>query len=297
MRPNKEEAGGKRLLKEESKKREAKRQKRSLLWSITLVFCLCVAFVSAGYLVRIGMESYRVKNESQSVANQFISETTDINTSAAEIKEDSTEEEKAELGSGEDNGSEEIPVYTVDFEALQSASPYVCGWIQVSGIDTINYPIVQYDDNNYFLKHSWDGAESRYGAIFLDTRNASDFSDSYNIIYGHNMKDGSMFGQLKKLMEESFYQESGGTITIYLPEETRVYQIFSVRIVEPDDAETYNIWLRENESYASLLQSFEENSLYDTGIDVTGEEQVLTLSTCSGENRLVAQAKLVSASD
>lgn len=249
-----------------------------LRW-IAIIICIIVIICSSVYLIRLALESHKIKQSSRSTFDQFVSH----QTSGLSNEVDN---------SGEAEG--ESAAYSVDFAALQEASPYAIGWIQVSGIDAINYPIVQYSDNSYYLDHSWDGESSRYGAIFLETLNAADFSDGYTLVYGHNMKDGSMFGSLKKYADASFYQEHGGLITIYLPGETRSYQIFSVRYVSPDDTDTYTLWSQSSEEFEAALERMKREALYDTGISVSGQDSIITLSTCAGDNRLVVHGKLLS---
>ena len=164
----------------------------------------------------------------------------------------------------------------------------------MSGIDAINYPVVHYTDDSYYLNHSWDGQSSRYGAIFVETANSGDFSDCHTLIYGHNMKDGSMFGGLKKYRDPSFYEEHGGMITLCLPGETRMYQIFSVHIAEADDEGVYTIGFAHDEGFGSFLEALKQRSIYDTGVSVSAQDNVITLSTCSGEERLVVHAKQIS---
>ena len=252
----------------------------SLLRWIAMIICIIVIICSSIYLIRIALESYQISQSSKNVSAQYVSEI-DSGVSNGEISSDGEETVTA-------------PAYTVDFASLQAASPYAVAWIQVSGIDVINYPVMRYQDDSYFLNHSWDGQDSRYGAIFLEAKNAADLSDDYLLIYGHNMKDGSMFGGLKKYTDASFYEENGGTVTVYLPTETRTYQIFSIRYVNPDDADTYTLWSWQDSSFAAALDRMKNQSIYDTGVDVAEGDNILTLSTCSGEDRLVVHAKLVS---
>lgn len=248
---------------------------------IAMVICVIVIICSAVYLLRLAWESHQVRQANRSAADQFIREDTS-GLSNENVEEEAGAEETASASS-----------FSVDFASLQSASPFAVGWIQVSGIDEINYPVMQYENDDYYLDHSWDGQSSRYGAIFLEANNSSNFSDAYTLIYGHNMKDGSMFGSLKKYADASFYQENGGVITLYLPTETRTYQIFSVRYVAPDDSDTYTLWAQGDDAFGDAVASMKRHSLYDTGVTVTGEDSILTLSTCAGENRLVVHAKLV----
>ena len=252
-----------------------------LRW-IAMTICIVVIICSAGYLIRLAWESHQVRQANQTAADRF---TIDKNSFGLSEKSDDVEETADE--------SVSTSAFSVDFESLQSASPYAVGWIQVSGIDVINYPIMQYSDDDYFLDHAWDGADSRYGAIFLEANNSSDFSDSYTLVYGHNMKDGSMFGGLKKYADAAFFQENGGVVTVYLPSEIRTYQIFSVRYVEADDPDTYTLWYQENTGYGDAVAFMKRHALYDTGVPASGEDDILTLSTCAGEDRLVVHAKLV----
>lgn len=98
--------------------------------------------------------------------------------------------------------------YVFDWEGMLEQSPYVVGWIQVPGLERINYPIVQHpDDNQFFLTHDWKGAKQSAGAIFMNRYNAKDFTDMNTVIYGHRMKAGSMFGLLKKYEDQSFMDE------------------------------------------------------------------------------------------
>ena len=85
---------------------------------------------------------------------------------------------------------------TVDFEGLREKNPDVVAWIQIPALEGVNYPVVIGEDNAYYVNHNWENQESEEGAIFLDFRNSSDFSQPHNILYGHCMKDGTMFQPL-----------------------------------------------------------------------------------------------------
>ena len=107
------------------------------------------------------------------------------------------------------------------------------------------------------------------------------------------MKDGSMFGRLKKYRDAEFYQENGGLVTIYLPDRTCIYQIFSVRHVSADTPTVYTLGFIHNEEFGYYLQYMVKDSLYDTGVSVSQNDSVITLSTCAGNDRLVLHAKLI----
>lgn len=269
-------------------KREKQAEKRKtsglsvLRWAL-IVICVIVMICCGVYLARLALESRQIKQAANSAVTQFV-QPGEMSAPALDHTADATE-------SGE--GSE-LALSSIDFTSLQNACPNAVGWIQVVGVDAIDYPIVHYSDDEYYLNHSWDGQSSRYGAIFMETANTRDFSDCYTLIYGHNMKDGSMFGGLKKYRDQSFYEQNGGQIIIYLPDETRIYQIFSVHVTSADDERVYTVGFAHDDTYGSFLETLRKQSLYDTGVSVSAEDNVITLSTCAGEDRLVVHAKQIS---
>lgn len=96
---------------------------------------------------------------------------------------------------------------TIEFGELQKINPDIVAWIRIDGLG-IDYPVVQGEDNEHYLYYTFRGEANVAGSIFLDYRNKADFSDSKIILYGHNMKNGSMFGSLKKYQDESVFREN-----------------------------------------------------------------------------------------
>lgn len=246
---------------------------------IAMVFCALVFVACVVYIALIAAESHQISNANKNTSDQYLSEVTGITQPDLITIEPSVE----------------IPdeVFVVDFESLWETNEDVVGWIRISGLDAVSYPIVYCEDNEYYLDHNWDKSYTRYGAIFTDMLNDNGFADPYTVIYGHNMKDGSMFGGLDKYRSSQFYLENGGFITIYLPEQTNVYKIFSIRVVEGDDAGTYTFGFAHGDSFEDYLQAMKKASEYKTGVDVNGKDTVITLSTCHNNDRLVVSAKLV----
>ena len=147
-----------------------------------------------------------------------------------DMKPETTEDDK------EKEKSEET--VTVDFAALQEINPDVVAWIRIPGV--LEYPVVRGEDNSYYLNHTVQKTYNIAGSIFLDYRNERDFSDSKNIIYGHNMKDGSMFHVLRNYQDIDFFQEHTN-MEVYLPDRRILkYQITACEQV-PADSEIYQI--------------------------------------------------------
>lgn len=180
----------------------------------------------------------------------------------------------------------------VDFAALQSEYPDVVGWLQMDDVD-VSYPIVQGSDNDHYLYYDAADAQSIDGAIFLDYRNGSIAKDKHVLVYGHNMLDESMFGLLDNYTTESFYRNGHDTFTIYTPQAAYRYQIFSVAVVDPTD-DTYTTGFHNELIFDSFVKSLRDQSMYETDVDVTGADYVVTLSTCSASDRLVLCAKRIS---
>ena len=180
----------------------------------------------------------------------------------------------------------DLPWYeatTVDFDGLQAINSDVVGWITLDGDDVISYPILQGEDDETYLHLDLHGERLKGGSIFLEARNASDFSDSYSIIYGHNMRDGSMFGGLKRYREEGFY-EAHKTFTVYTPKGAYHYAVFGFEDVSARD-EVYSVGFGTGEVYAEFLGNLLRRSEMNTGVSVSDTDRVVTLSTCSTSGR------------
>ncbi len=167
----------------------------------------------------------------------------------------------------------------IDFAALQAEYPDIAGWLTVDGT-AINYPIVQGEDNTYYLHRYLDGTTSSSGSIFLDCR--CHFEDAYAVIYGHNMKDRSMFGSLREFKTAAFYQKTGGGLTLYTRGQSRRYTIFAVCVLAPDDSAFAPP--ADEAARTALFARVCAAALYDTGIPVSAQDTVLMLSTCTGKD-------------
>jgi sortase B len=179
---------------------------------IILVLCIVVFGIAAMNLVEIGKEYYDGQKEYE------------------ELKEYT--EEKVN-GQQDDPTESEAEEKTIDFAELRKINEDIVAWIQIPGID-VDYPVVHGEDNEYYLHHTFQKEANKAGSIFLDHRNRADFTEQRVIIYGHNMKDGSMFSNLKKYQDNAFQKESG-TAYLYLPEKTLQLEIAACERVSMRD--------------------------------------------------------------
>ena len=182
--------------------------------------------------------------------------------------------------------------FRVDFEELMKINPDTVGWIRFYPEPSqISYPIVQGEDNERYLHETFSANENTLGAIFLNVDNSADYSDKNTIIYGHRMRDGSMFRHLQDYEDESFWKDNP-YFYIYTPDGKEItYHIYSYAVVNAV-SDTYLTEFVDDESYQEFLDMTMETSEYDTGVEVDAEDTIVTLSTCtsaSDENRIVVR--------
>ncbi|MFV0466587.1 MAG: class B sortase [Lachnospiraceae bacterium] len=197
------------------------------------------------------------------------------------------ESEVSDSGTMEGTSAQQTESQSVDFEKLWQLNPDAVGWITFDH-STINYPIVQGQDNRYYLSHTFLEYENEAGCIFMDFENAKDFSDRNTFIYGHNLKTGAMFAQLNHYRKEDYYA-ANNYFWILTPDGTYKYEIFSCYVTE-DDSDSYQILYQDKQAYCDYLTKIKNRSLYDTGVAVTGRNVIVTLSTCTsseGEHFIV----------
>lgn len=175
----------------------------------------------------------------------------------------------------------ENPVF-IDFDGLQAVNPDVVGWIELPGLE-LGYPLLQGEDNTYYLKHLANRETGINGSIFVDYHNQADFSDKNTIIYGHNMKDGSMFGTLDHYNKKAIYQKEP-YFYIYLRDRVLEYEIISC-YAGSTGSSAYTYEFPTEKEFSNFLEQILSASEYDTGVSVGNADRVVTLSTCVNTNR------------
>ena len=190
------------------------------------------------------------------------------------------------------------------YRALYQENGDLVGWLSIEGTD-IDYPVMQREDDEYYLHHDFYGEESRYGCLYVKGQADVDTPGTNFIIYGHNMKDGSMFGDLDLYRKESFWREHPRISFDTLYEE-RTYEIIAVfrsRVYQPEEDvfKYYQFYQADNqEEFSWFYENIKELSLYDTGVTAAFGDTFLTLSTCAyhvEDGRLVVVAKAIAAGE
>ena len=177
-----------------------------------------------------------------------------------------------------DSNNEE---YKIDFSKLKQKNSDAIAWIKVNGTD-IDFPVVKGTDNSYYLTHNFDKEKNKAGWIFADYRNKFDGTDKNIIIYGHNMKNGSMFASLKDVIKEEWYNnENNKYIALITENENCKYQVFSVY-----QTETEEYYLQTNISnFMEFVEKIKGRSKKDFNVDIKETDSILTLSTCADNTK------------
>ena len=181
----------------------------------------------------------------------------------------------------------------VDFNSLISTNPDTVAYIIVEDTN-ISYPVVQTDNNDFYLNHNFNKDYSQKGAIFADYRNDFNNMSLNTIIYGHHRLDNTMFGPLDTLFTEKNYKNGSHRIIIKTQSKTYVYNIFSVYEIDPEIYYLTTSFNSDN-AYLEFLNTLKSRSIYQYSETLDATSKILTLSTCNLDNsgRLVVHAKLV----
>lgn len=179
---------------------------------------------------------------------------------------------------GQQAGQSEIAWPAVDFDALGAVNSDVIGWLY-SADTAIDYPVVQGEDNDFYLDHLFDGSEHPGGCLFADFRSADDFSDRHTIIYGHAMKDGSMFSTIRKYAEQTYYHEHPQLLLI-TPDARWTVEIFSGYVASVQDG-AWQLDFADDAAFEAWLSTITQKSAFASAIQPTVSDRILTLSTCS----------------
>lgn len=175
-------------------------------------------------------------------------------------------------------GDAGLETLVLDWDALRAINPDVVGWVMIPGT-RINYPIVQTTDNDYYLTHLFDGSASKVGSVFLDYENSSGFTDRNNMIYGHNMNDGSMFADITKFVDREYFDEHS-EILIATPEQNyRLSAAFS--FVCGGDEAVRQVDFADDADFQAYVNDLLARAAVANEVDPAAMANMFSLATCS----------------
>ena len=269
-----------------------------------LVLCAAAFLVSAGFLADYYIKSHKQKKQNEALSNMLQQQTENTATDSLEDYTNAVLDETFTLPPASKftkvvhpNTNKTLLIQT-KYADVFNLNPDLVGWIYIPGT-VINYPVVQSPEwVNYYLTRDFYGQNSKHGTIYVDEM-ADIILPSDNVtIYGHKMKDGSMFAGLHEYSEKAFY-DANPTIDFNTIYEDHTYQIFSVFITTANEGgfEYHNFVNGTEEEFNAFVAKCKELSLYDTGVDVAYGDKLITLSTCEhnvSNGRYVVVAKRIS---
>lgn len=279
--------------------------KHNRIWKIACVVFLVAALI-CGVIACAGAETQsEAEHEYERLAEQTNVEKTDEPSTPEPSSEESTEatpepepEEIDPLTVLENMGIP-IPEKEVDFADLQAnTNADIYAWIYIP--DTaVDYPILQHPtDNTYYLNYNLDGSKGYPGCIYTEDYNAKDFQDPVTVLYGHNMKNGTMFAGLHKYGNIE-YMESHPYVYVYTEEELLVYEIFAAYEYS-DKHLLYNKDYTDKEIFEKYLEEMQDiqgmSHVLKEGVELTEDSRILTMSTCIStkpNNRFLVQGVLL----
>lgn len=304
------------------KDQKKEKKKGSFLRTVILLIAVGV-FCYSGYQLLTIYFSYKKGTDEYAGLEQYaeVEEVEEPETEGGDSgTEENSDEAKADTSKTAENGTEEdteeateaftyvtetdkdtgetekIKLYymknPVDFESLKEINEDIIGWLKIGALD-ISYPIAQGEDNDYYLHRTFAGEDNFAGCIFMDYQNSPDLTDDNTIIYGHNMKNGSMFGMLKHFLNDGVY-DSDEYFWIFTPDRIYKYHIFNCTTVGAVSS-TYTLKFASDEDFQDYLDVAAAQSQVDSShVEVTSDDTIVTLSTCTGDSstRFVVQGKL-----
>mgnify|MGYP002510649738 FL=1 len=259
-----------------------KKRRSKWCWVFLIIFLAAAAFAVYYYVSQQKKEEVYDKLKENN------------KTEEPEVKEEPKQEPVQAVPEEPEAELVDIPI---DFAGLQEMNPEIYAWIRIPGTE-VDYPIVQRpEDDAYYLDHTIEGAEGLPGSIYTESLNKKDFTDKNTVIYGHNMKDNTMFGSLKDY-KDSAYMDEHSEVYIYTPEHIFTYKIFGA--VTYDSRHIMVAFdFAQDEQYQAYLDSLSQvrnmASYINTDIPVTTADRIITMSTCNGNNdqRFLVEAVLI----
>ncbi len=214
-------------------------------------------------------------------AIQIITYINDSNENA-QIADEISENIQEDINEESENNIKYDDKVSVDFASLKAMNSDTVGYLKVNGIN-IASAVVQAQDNDYYLFHNFNKKYNKAGWIFADFRNRLDGTDNNIIIYGHNMKNGHMFSNLKNILTKEWQEvEENMYVTFVTEREHSIYKVFSVYQIE---VENYYITTNFSDgSFRHFVNKMKSRSIKDFNVNVENKNQILTLSTCADDN-------------
>ena len=269
-----------------------KKRKRKLKWKNIILILVIIIFILTLIISIFNIIKWKIDSNKTNDEITNIQENVDV--------EEVQDTENTEIIEQVEEVPEENPYWdyinidmiNVNFSDLKKTNPDVVGWLKVNGTN-INYPFVQSSDNKYYLTHSFNKSYNAAGWVFLDYRN-NGTNNKNTIIYAHGRTDKTMFGTLRKVLNNGWLNNTDNfVIKISTETENSLWQIFSLYYI-PTTSDYLQTDFSDNTEYQKFLDMLKNRSSHNFNTNVTSTDNILTLSTCyNNSDKMVVHAKLI----
>lgn len=265
------------------------KKKKNIVYDIAIIVCVIVFGISAYYLGSWMWENHKAGKVANEAKEKGGVETETVQTKGGKVI----------AGMDGDDADGKLSYLNLNMDELYAVNSDTRGWIRVNGT-LVDYPVVQCNNNDYYLTHDFEENYNDAGCPFMDYRNnGKNLRANRNVvIYGHARKDRSMFGSLDYCRQSWWLNEPSFPIVRYTTlDEKTVWKIFSVYTINVDEYYYIQTEFGSDSEFMSFVNDVKSFSEHDFGVEVTADDTIMTLSTCAynGKDRLVVHAKLVQA--
>lgn len=259
-------------------KKSASRKRRRTFYIIGL--CVCAAAFAAGaYLVADDLIETRKADDAYALVQ--------ANMQASAYRRSIADEAlpaPLAIPAQQDGVDAAVPASkasSMDFAELLDVNSDITGWLFCEGT-AIDYPLLHADDNEYYLTRLYTKESNRMGSLFLDHRNTGLFTEQNTVIYGHNMRNGTMFHTLAEYKSQDFY-DTHPTMILYTPAGDYTVELFS-GTVEDGEIEFVEFEFANGDAFIAYVESFRARSTFTSNVEISPGDRIVTLCTCSYEH-------------
>ncbi len=295
---------------EKNEKTTKKKEKRKFnIYKLFTVLLAAILLVIVGYMLRNWIVERNAQKQYEDLAesvNRLQNQVSDNAITPAGDRQDAstevmeTETEDAQEESDSAIAGVDIPQKQLDWNELAKVNPDIYAWIYIPGTQ-VDYPVLQHPtDNTYYLNYNMNGTRGYPGCIYTEKENSKDFTDFNTVMYGHNMRNKTMFETLHYYEDKAFFVNNP-YVYVYRGDRVLVYEIFAAYIAGNEHIlYSYDFQTQEGrQNYVDLIEKGASGNLRDD-VEVTGDSHILTLSTCisgKAKNRYLVQAVLLNEDD
>ncbi|MCX4249624.1 MAG: class B sortase [Bacilli bacterium] len=256
-----------------------------------IAFCFFLSFIIILNYALINLVMWSIDNKKNALLEDKILDSTNI-------EETNNQEDEIYNAPTDDENNPywdyiKMNLINVDFKELKKENKDVVGWIQVNGTN-INYPFVQTNNNSYYLTHSIDKKYTDAGWVFLDYRNDLNTDIKNMILYAHARKNTTMFGSLKNILKNNWYNDiNNHVIKLSTEKENTLWQVFSIYKIPTTNDYIQTDFISDYE-YNEFLQMIKNRSQFKFNTNLNANDRIITLSTCyTNDQKVVLHAKLI----